>query len=254
MTIGIKLPVAEDDSESGFFLYFDSVTTYTRSVKGVVTKNPTARGPAITDNFMVENPTFGFSAVVSFADISNNYALIRDDEENLADNAIDQPEAATIATTDKGLLNFLPESVGQFLPEQTQEITMQAARQDYKDYVESCLQRLMSGEIYNVKTQKTETRIRPIQLFEFTGVELSKIYYDLCLVSMDIRETVDSGNALFCDLQFEKVKFVTLKTTQLSPDVVKALKAKASPKKKKGNVNKVNEEQDLKDDLVRTPQ
>lgn len=251
MTIGIKLPVAEDNSEDGFFLYFDSVTTYTRSIRGSVTKNPTARGPAITDNFVSENPTFGFSAVVSFADISSTHSLVRDDEANLANNALDQPTAAIVGNKLSGLLNFLPESIGQFLPVDVQGVTVDAVRTNYKDYVETCLNRLMSGEVYNPKTKKIETRIRPIKLFEFQGVELSKIYNDICLVSMDVRETVDSGNALFCDLQFEKVKFVRLKTTQLSPDVVRSMKTKASPKAKKGNVSKVNEEEDIQDDLAR---
>lgn len=253
MTIGIKLPISDDNSEDGFFIYFDSVTTYTRSIKGSVTKNPTARGPAITDNFISENPTFGFSAVVSFADISSVYSLIRDDQQNIANNAIDQPIAATVDPNTGGLLNFLPESIGQFLPNFQQGVTVDGARTNYKDYVEACLDRLMTGEVYNTKTRRTETRIRPIKLFEFQGVELTKIYDDICLISKDVRETVDSGNALFCDLQFEKVKFVKLGTTQISPDVVKAMKTKAAPKAKKGNVTKVNEEEDIKDDLSGVP-
>jgi len=254
MSLGIKLPPSTDKSDSGFWLYFDSVTLYSRNQRGQVTKNPTARGRSSTDNYTAENPTFGFTGVVSFADISSVYALIRDDEDNLANNAIDQPDAATIQSSSNSLLNFLPESIGQFLKPSSNTITVSPIRTNYKTYVETCLTKLMSGSFYNTTTGKTETRIRPIKLFEFEGSALTKTYDDLCLVTLDIKETVDSGDALFCDLQFEQVSFVTLQTTALTPDVVKALKSRASPKSKKGNIPKVDEEKDQSDDLEGLPQ
>lgn len=252
MSLGIKLPADDDYQDSAFWIYFDAVTLYSRTQRGQVTKNPTARGRASTDNFTAENPTFGFTGVISFADISSVYSLIRDDEQNLADNASDQPAAITIQSSSDSLINLIPASISQFLKPATQSISMVTARTNYKDYVEACLTKLMSGSFYNNKTQRSQTRIRPIKLFEFEGVALTKTYEDLCLVSVDIKETADSGNALFCDLQFEQVNFVKLSTTALSSDVVKALKSKAAPKAKKGSVPKtpkVNEEEDIKDDL-----
>lgn len=254
MSLGIKLPADSEYKDSAFWIYFDAVSLYSRTQRGQVTKNPTARGRSSTDNFTAENPTFGFTAIISFADISSVYSLIRDDEENLADNAIDQPDAATIQSSSNSMLNFLPESIGQFLKPSNSSVTVSPIRTNYKTYVETCLTKLMSGSFYNSATGKTETRIRPVKLFEFEGVALSKTYEDLCLVGMDIKETVDSGNALFCDLQFEQVSFVTLKTTALSSDVVKSLKTKAAPKAKKGSVPKVDEVKDESDELENLPQ
>jgi hypothetical protein len=238
MTIGIKLPATDDKSDGEFFIYWDSVTMYTRTQRGQVTKNPTARGDTVTDNFTRENPTFSFSAVCTFADISLSYAFIRDENEHLANNYQAASNPVVVGTSATGLLNYLPDSIGQFLPRTSSSVVVDAVdKTDYKGYVEQCLEKLMSGESYDQATGKTRTKIRPIKLYEFTGSELTRIFEDVCLVGFDIRETPDTGNALFCDLSFEKVKFVKLKTAALSPDVVKALKPKAATKAKKGSVD-----------------
>jgi hypothetical protein len=238
MTIGIKLPATDDKSDGEFFIYFDAVSMYNRNQRGQVTKNPTARGNTVTDNFTRDNPTFSFSAVCSFTDMSANYSLIRDEDSGLANNALDRAKAVQVNTGVGGLLNYLPDSIGQFLPKPSSTVTLDTtSRTDYKGYVESCLEKLISGEAYDQTTGKTRTKIRPIKLYEFTGVELTRVYEDVCLVGFDIRETPDTGNALFCDLSFEKVKFVKLKRAALSPDVVKALKSKSAKKSKKGTVD-----------------
>ena len=236
MTIGIKLP-ADETTESEFFIYFDAVTAYSRGRRGQVTKNPTARGMTVTDNFTSDNPSFAFTGVITFADISSIYPIIRDEEDNVANNAGGPTAEVLIESGKTGLLNYLPDSIGQFLPKATSSVTVGTARTNYKDYVESQLELLMSGQVYNIKSKRQETRIRPIKLYEYTESELSKIYSNVCLVGYEIKETPDSGNALTCDLQFEKVTFVQLKLTSLSPDVVKALKPKAATKAKKGNVD-----------------
>jgi len=255
MSLGIKLPTEEGSDDSGFWIYFDAVTIYNRSLRCQVTKNPTARGRASTDNFTPDNPTFGFTGVVSFADISTTQQLIRDEDGTTPNNArASLVTAARIQASSSRLVNLLPASIGQFLPTSSNTVTVDPANPNTKGFVEACLVKLMSGSYYNNATGKTQTRIRPIKLYEFEGVEITKRYDDLCLVSVDIRETVDSGNSLFCDLQFEQVSFVTLKTTALSADVVSALKSRAAPKAKKGNIpnvqqTKVDPVKDEEDDL-----
>lgn len=245
MTIGIKLPATDDQNDGQFFIYFDAVTMYSRSNKGQVTKNPTARGNTVTDNFTRDNQTFSFSAVCSFADISNRYENIRDEDDNLANNANPQSVSVTISDNTSKLLNYLPDSIGQFLPTTTPTITVDTdSPTNYKGYVESCLEKLISGESYDEATKKTRTKIRPIKLYEFTGTALTRVFNDVCLVGYDIKETPDSGDALFCDLSFEAVKFVKLKTAALSADVVKALKPKAATKAKKGSVDSTENKAD----------
>lgn len=238
MTLALKLPADEDGSEEGFFIYFDAVSVYNKSSRGQVTKNPTARGQYVTDNFVKENDTFGFTGIVSFGDIYNQQFAITDEKFKRADNMrTNEMREVRIQESTSKLLNFLPESIGQFLPASNSSVSMDMVKDDYRDYVEACLRKLMSGEYYNPNTQRTETRIRLIKLYEFLGLQITKIIPDLCLVQFNVSETVDSGSALICDLQFEQVKLVSLKTTALPSDVVSTLKPKAAAKAKKGNVD-----------------
>ncbi|MDF5713577.1 MAG: hypothetical protein PUP93_06730 [Rhizonema sp. NSF051] len=250
MSLGIRLPTEEGSDDYGFWIYFDAVTQYNRSLKGQVTKNPTARGRNSTDNFTPENPSFSFTGIISFADISTIQHLIKDEDGSSPNNTRSfEVNAAIIQNSSSRLINLLPDSISQFLPANKPTVIVDPVGSNMKTFVESCLVKLMSGSYYNQATGKTQTKIRPVILCEFEGTQITKRYEDLCLISVDIKETVDSGNSLFCDLQFEQVNFVTLKTTALSADVVKALKSKAAPKAKKGNVPKVDEQKDLSDDL-----
>jgi hypothetical protein len=239
MSLGIKLPSLEDGSDEGFWIYFDAVSTYTKNIRGQVTKNPTARaGKVVTDHFVKENPTFGFTGIISYVDIYNAQFLVLDGDLSSPNNArLSEISPVRIQDSSNKLLNFLPESISQFLPLSNSSITMDQIGNNYKDYVTTCLERLMSGEYVDPKTQRTQTKIRTIRLYEFIGLELDKIIDDLCLVGINIAESPDTGNALICDLQFEQVKFVKLRTAALSPDVVKAMKPKAAPKAKKGSVD-----------------
>jgi len=258
MTLAIKLD-DEKGVEEGFFIFFDAVTNYTKGKKGQLTKNPIAGGrKPVTDHFVKDNYTYSFSAVVSFSDISSTYSLVRDEGGFVANNAIDQPNAVTIKDSSNKLLNYLPTSISQFIPKSNSKVTLDEVRTNYKDYVETCLTRLMSGEITNKSTGLIQTKIRPIAIYEFIGTALDKIIKDVCLTDFTITETVETGNSLNCQLQFEEVKFAKLKTTALSPDVISALKSKSAGKAKKGNVpskdassNDVPTEQEGEDKLIK---
>lgn len=236
MTLGIKYgdPGSTDQLESGF-IYFDVVSSYSRSIRGQVTKNPIAGTTFVTDNFTRENPTMTLSAVISVADISNN-ALIFDESSNKANNYISQPSATTISGDGTSLLiNALPTSISQLLGKSNVTVTMDDIRTNYRDFVESVLEQQMSGRKLNNKTQRYETKIRVMKLYEFTGYELSKIRDNLVLTGFTVKEDVNSGTALMCDLSFEEVTFVQLGKTEIPKNVTSSLKGKASTTAKKGN-------------------
>lgn len=238
MTLALKYgpeDVNSDDPIEQGFIYFDAIQSYTKTIRGQVTKHPIAGGKVITDNFTRDNPTFGFTGIISVADLANN-TLIRDVSGNLPNNYNDYPQAAIINESSSKLLNFLPSSLSQFFPDQASTISMDAIRDDYKDFVTQVLERLMSGEKLDVQLGKIKTYIRPVKIYEFIGAALSKVISDVVLTSVDIREDVDTGDCLIVNLEFEQVKFVKLRTAAIPSDVVKALKPKAAAKAKKGNV------------------
>lgn len=240
MTLALKYgpeDINSDDPIEQGFIYFDSCQSYTKTIRGQVTRHPIAGGKLITDNFTRDNPTFGFTGVISVADLSNN-TLIRDVSGNIPNNFNEQMSEVIVIENTSKLRNFLPSSISQFLPDQTPQVSMAGTvlRNDYKDFVTQVLERLMSGEKYDQSSGKIKTYIRPVKLYEFLGAALTKIIPDLVLTSVDIREDVDTGDCLIVTLEFEQVRFVKLRTTAIPSDVIKALKPKAAAKAKKGNV------------------
>lgn len=243
MTLGIKYGGSDstDQLESGF-IYFDVVSSYSRSIKGQVTKNPIAGTTFVTDNFTRDNPILTLSAVISVADLSQNL-LILDEDGNNANNYIAQPSRVSITGDGTStLINALPTSISQLLGQSNVVITMDEARTNYRDFVESVLEQQMSGRKLNTKTQRYETKIRVVKLYEFTGNELSKIRDNLVLTGFTVKEDPNSGDALLCDLSFEEVTFVQLGKTELPKDVAASIKGKSSTSSKKGNVSSTGQD------------
>lgn len=243
MTLGIKYGdtsvtsgTSTDQSKTGF-IYFDVVSSYSKSTRGQVTKNPIAGTVFVTDNFTRDNPTLQIQAIISVADIANNL-LIYDEDGNNANNYISRPSPVTITGDGmSGLVNALPTTVSQFFGGNNVVITMDSLRTNYREFVISVLEDQMSGRKLNTKTQRYETMIRVMKLYEFTGSDLTKVIPDVVLTGFTVKEDVNSGDALVCDLQFENVRFVQLGKTDLPKDVVPKLKGKATSSNKKGNAS-----------------
>ncbi len=245
MTIGIKTNL---DGEEDFFLYLNAVQTYSKSKTGSVSKHPVA-GRYITDHFVKDNPVFSLSGVVSFADLSDT-TLIRDVSGNLALNAYELPTPTQVQQSVSGLLNFLPSAISQFIPDQSPTVTMDGSRNNYKDFVDQCLSRLMSGTKVDLQTGKEKSFIRTVNLYEYEGNILTKIHRDLVLTQYNTNEDVSTGDAIIVDLTFEQVSFVRLRTAAIPTDVVSGLKGRLAPKAKKGNVSSAPKNvDDINDDL-----
>lgn len=237
MSLGLKYTSDTKDDGESFFIVFDAIQSYTKTIKGQVTRHPIAGGKLITTNYTRDNPTFGFTGIISFADLSNLYQLVRDEEGGLADNLIEQPSAIQVNDNTSTLSNLIPASISQFLPQSNANVAMDFERNNYKDFVAQILERLMSGEKYDESSKRIKTFIRPIKLYEFLGPTIDKIIDNVVLTSYTVKEDVDTGDCLICDLEFEQVKFVSLRTSALPADVVSSLKKKSTAKQNKGSVN-----------------
>jgi len=237
MSIAIRWGV--DPADDGGFIYLDAVTMYTQNHKGQVTKHPIATGGSITDHFIRSNPVFKISAVISGADISVEAYAVGDVRENKPYNSEPQPTPITINSTDQGLLKFLPNSIGQFIPESTPEVLVDPARDDLMENVRDLLVGLMQGKKYNEKTGMDEPNIQLVRLYEYDGIVLRTVLNNLVITDLVFKEDAGAsgGYALYCDFTFEQVTFAFLKKTTIPKDITNSLKKKAAPKSTKGKVD-----------------
>lgn len=234
MSIAIKW--GQDNSDSAGMLYMDAVTVYTQNYSGSVTKHPVDSGANITDHYIRDNPTFSISAVITSVDVSTGSYLISDLDGNSPYNVREAPNAVNVESTDKSVLQkYIPDSIGQFLPDSQPEVIVDSARADLLDQIRGALISLTSGVRFNEQTAKLESNIELVQLYEFDESNLLKrIINNLVITSIRFNEDANTGYALYAEIAFEQVTFVTLEKVDIPKAVIAPVQRRASPKKPLG--------------------
>ena len=237
MSLAIKWgDLSKPETDSGL-LFFDAVTSFTQSYKGAVTKHPIDKGGNITDHFINENPTFQVSAIFTGVGVGTSLWLITDDESNLANNSFLPPSEVSVNSTDASTLTkFLPDSIGQFLPDRTPSVTMDTSRENILEKIRLDLKNLSNGIKWNEKTNHFDPEIKLITLYEMDkkSGRLVRPLIDLVVTSLSFREDANTGYGLYADISFEQVTFVELVKTAIPKRPKPAVVKKAAPKVDKG--------------------
>jgi hypothetical protein len=259
-----------DSIQAGGFIYLDAVTNWNRSFTGQVTKHPVDGGSSITDSYVNNNPIFTMSAVISATDISIAPIALANENGDTPSNIRGAPTEVLVKSDDQSLLmKFVPNVIGQFLPDTLPQVIMDGAPgeqdqgveagiteglieeqppenntrgidSDYTENIQDILSNLQSSEGYNQITGQFETIVRPVTLYETNGFltlvrKLPANNSFLVITSINFREDTDSGYAVYADITFEQVRFANLKKVQLPPDLVQTpVKKKAASKESLG--------------------
>lgn len=247
MSLSIKW--GDEAPESSGFIYFDAVSVYTQNYRGKLTQHPIDSGGSVSDHFVRSNPVITISAVITGADISTGTFLISNPENTETPyNAQVAPAATSVNSTDGSLLRqFIPNSISQFLPDTVPEVVMADSRDNIIEDIRDMLVRLIySGKRYNDITQQFDSVIQTVKLYEYQGsviVRQLPIYEaeKLVITSVTFKEDANSGFALYCDIQFEQVEFVSLQKTVIPKDVATSLNKKAPTNSNKGKVDSTEE-------------
>lgn len=231
-----------DELNAGGLLFFDAVTSWSRSYAGQTTKHPVDGSSSITDHFVNNNAQFMMSAVLSGTDISTSTSSLQDANGDIPYNARVAPSEVLVGSEDQSLLmRFVPSVINQFLPDTLPDVILDDFRSDTTEEIQDILVNLQSGEGVNQITGQFETLIRPVILYETNGFQslVRKIPADdtkyLVLLSVNFREDTESGYATYADLVFEQIRVANLKKVQLPPDLVQPIvKKKVTSKKSLG--------------------
>jgi hypothetical protein len=234
MSFSLKWGSLEEPDKSSGLIYFDAISVFTQDYKGQVTKHPIDSGSMISDHFIKENPVFGLSGVISGTDISTFTNLIRDLEGNIPYNAYDLTEAVSINSKESDLFKLVPDVIGQFFQPELPEVTIGIDRTIVTDQVRDGLISLMSGINYNEARNKFESNVQLVQLYEYTGIVISRITSNLVLTTLRFKEDTATGDGLYFDMVLEQVSFVQIKKGQLPKYLAEPLKKKATTEQKKG--------------------
>jgi len=194
------------------FIYFDAVTSFSRSYTGSVSKHPIDGGGLITDHFTRENPILQISAVISAVDISSRQVQIVDYDGNTPTNSRTVKEAVKISGSDNKFYKLLPASAGQFFKPKNPDIILASQNVDIIDQIKDLLISLF------------EDKVELVKLFEYDNGNLRKRPIEnLVMTSFVIKEDSDTGECLECDITLEQVSFAINKKTQIPQSVSSAL-------------------------------
>lgn len=241
MSLGVKWGDPNNTEEPSGFIYLDSVVSYSQDHRGQVTKHPVDSGASITDHFIKENSIYTISGVISGTDLSAIPFGITDQEGNKPLNAQRQVEPVSLDFKGSKLLQYIPDSIGQFLKKSSPTINVDqtTVRTDlnYEILVKDLLRGILNGVKYDPKKDRTVSNIQTVDLYEFDGTNIRDIISNLVITNFRIREDAETGDALFLDLTLEQVTFATLERVQLSQDVQDSFKKKAATPAKKTSAN-----------------
>ena len=235
MSLGLRWGSPNNTEESSGFIYLDAVQSYNSSFSGKTTSHPVDSGASITDHFIKDNSVYNISGVISGTDLSGIPFGITDQEGNRPLNAQRQVEPVSLDFKGSKLLQYIPDSIGQFLGKSlpTINVDQSTIRTDlnYEILVKDLLKGILNGVRYDPKKDRTVSNIQLVDLYEFDGTNIRDIISDLVITNFRIREDAETGDALFLDLTLEQVTFATLEKTQIPQDVQEGFKKKiATPK------------------------
>ena len=240
MSLAVRWGDTNNPEEPSGYIYLDAVTNYSQDYRGQVTKHTVDAGASITDHFIKENPVFTISGVISGTDLSHIPWQLLDENQQRPLNAQEQPEPISINLQGSKLLQYLPATIGQFLGTSKPKVEFfgnQRTDLSNEVVVKDILKGILKGLKYNPKTDRSESHIQLVELYEFDGTNIRDIIPDLVITSFRIDENPDTGDALFLNLTLEQVTFALLEKTEIPKDVADAVKKKAEPVKKKTNAN-----------------
>ena len=236
MSLMISWGDGTGDIDTSGRIFLDAVTAYTQNHNGKVSSHPIDGGGLVSDHFLKENSKFNITAVITAVDISTDNFLIQDPEGNFPVNTRVAPSSVSIESTDNSVLSrLIPSSIGQFFSDTKPTIVVDGKREDQLEQIRGLLVNLMSGVIFNDKTNQFDPNIQLVTLYEFDGVILRKPVYNLVMTNMLFREDQNTGYGLYCNFTFEQVTFALLKKTTIPKDVANPIKKKSSSKATKGN-------------------
>jgi len=233
--MSLALRSGDVGDENGFFIYFDAVTAYTQNYSGSVTKHPIDTGASVVDHFIKDNPTITISAVVTGVDVSTGSVNISGSDGERANNAREAPSTVSVAGTDDSFLSsIIPNSIRQFLPQNQPEVILDDFRGSVVEQVKAALRELVIGTETDPATGDEVSKINLVHLYEYNGTFLNRVVYDLVVTNVSFSENADSGDALYCELTLEQVKFVGLRREAIPQEFTESMSAQSAPKESQG--------------------
>lgn len=223
-------------SEQGDFIYLDVVTQYSRSFASQVSSHPVDGAGVVTDHVTRQNPRIQLVGNITGADFNSSKPDLNADERAYLgiDQVIVSSDIAqqVKVSYEDSPLNLLPDSLGQFFSDTLPEVSGIVDGRD-ASYSEKILFSVLE-KFYQNK--------RKLTLFEFDhDNKIVDTISNVFITSLNINESVSTGESLAFDITLEQVTFSYLLEEDIPEDVQAAFLKQAAEKANKGGESPVEE-------------
>lgn len=225
--------------------YINVVESYTKNLKGTLSKHPLDAGINISDHFIADNMTFNIRGVITSADITYDAYTTSFEAVGMNNIQLWLPPVAVEVDTGKSLLSkYIPDAIGQFLspidPEVIGDDTeVVEAGGGFSEFIENMILEV----IYNSTENTFRNSIVPATLYELEGNQYTKApYKNLVVTDFKVNETPDTGNGCHFEMSLEQARFVYLRKEPLPEDVSDAIKKQSAETANKGSVSSTEKE------------
>lgn len=220
-------------NDTGDFIYFDVVTQYSRSFGSQVSAHPVDGSGVVSDHVTKSNPRIQLVGSISGADFNsgkpNNLPAEQRNFIGIDQIVVPADIAQEISIrSENSPLDFAPDVVGQFFTDSLPQVNGISEGRDSL-YAETIL--------YNVLKSFYDNKVK-LTLYEFDeGIVSSDPIEDVFITSLNINETVSSGDSFSFDITLEKVTFSNLLEEDIPEDVQEDFRKKSEEEESLGGDN-----------------
>ena len=232
--------------ESGDVVWMDAVLSFSESYSASVTKHQIESGSSISDHIIQDNARFTISGVITNVDFNRtfDFSNIPTDSVNSEGFEVNmlsrQPDQIQIKTPQTNpLVKLLPDSVRQFVGNDSPPEVIMGTTMIGADVITS--EDTLKGMINGFREVDERGNVRQIRelvtIIEYDPDFSVRNFFDNCIcTSLSFNQSPDSGDAIYPQVSFEQVRFVTLMSTTFPKNKIKSeIKNKAGEKEQKGN-------------------
>lgn len=215
-------------SENGDFIYLDVVTQYSRSLASQVSSHPVDGSGTVSDHVIKQNPRLQLVGNLSGADFNSGKPDLSPEDRvfiGISQIVVESDVADIISVSyEDNPLTLLPDVIGQFFTDTLPEVEGITDGRS-SSYSEKILFSVLRS-FYKNK--------RNLTLYEFDNGTVVETIEDVFITSLNVNETVTSGDSLAFDITLEQVTFSSLVEEEIPEDVQQAFREKTAEKQNKG--------------------
>ncbi|MFC8749638.1 phage baseplate protein [Pseudomonas oryzihabitans] len=218
--------------DNGDLIWIDAVLQLDKQYQSQVTSHAVETGVNISDHIIEQNDKFRVRGVITDADFNKDRPQIRSGlngkelDDEIAYKAFTNYSPVQVGPTitfgPPALGVSLPASMTQFLGNNTPEVKLTP-----RELI------IHAPQLMEMLRQILKRR-KPCRIVEYTQNGAYRVHEDLVMTSLTDNIDPDSGDAVYPDMTFERVRYAESKTVKIPQE---HMKVKTSKKKAQGKVS-----------------